>query len=809
MNKPLFATLQREVPIWEELCITYHDRTIDLHPRRNGPHAYFCSDFPDVHNECLGDVMQLFAAKYGHNVLNIYCIDLHKGPLYQKVHSLPHCCGIIAEEDKLLLMFHTLQQEIIRRQEILQRSGCDNAYRYIRTAAGKPEAEPMPVLLVCVAQFTEVLRNPVAKNYLPQLIAVSRCLGVHFVTSGQHDNLDEIHYYNMYQRFHFNKDEAGPTVVRTTVPVREKAPPINLQKYQSWDITAEDGQRKTLELICGDLCQCQQECDIVVCSAVKNDYSLVPDTLIHALARKCIFVDYEARRPELDLRTMGCWLSQETGLDYSRVACVELLDAYSIGDPDASEYILKKSFSTLRFLLEQAQIAGIPIETVALPILGTGYQSLELEYVLPPLITQCKRILTSNPGVKKLSFYEWDTEKYASACAILNQAFSDTAPKQMPRVFISYSSKQSDLAASVRHQLCRHGISCWMAPDSIPPGSNYLEQIALALSRIDVLVLILTPEATQSRWVQKEISTAIGANKIVLPYQAVFFDIDPTFRFLLDGEQILEAYQNPDPAHHRLTACVQRLLREEKGLIYKAGNTREEFSYDLLTTSPKYNQSTVFSMKQQKPLHIEDILNQTAPVADPAQEKLLRDIYLACASMQSQKLYWNLPDDEKGSKEDIRNDCIRNFLRARNYCVSDQSRSGVGSGGRRAGEVDMDIRLEPDAPWTIYEALNISGTADKSKWNEHLHKLLINYNPNGLPFLFLVSYLECSRKEFPHIADAFENHMQRHDPKDCERVRDSFSSLNEDHGQFIRMARCTYYCGVPITVYHLCVRLGD
>ena len=251
------------------------------------------------------------------------------------------------------------------------------------------------------------------------------------------------------------------------------------------------------------------------------------------------------------------------------------------------------------------------------------------------------------------------------------------------------------------------------------------------------------------------------------------------------------------------------LTPPENTVVYKIGGTREEFSYELLTTSLKYNQRTVFSMKQRKPLNIEDILNQTAPVADPAQEKLLRDIYLACASMQCQKLYWNLPDDEKGSKEDIRNDCIRNFLRARNYCVSDQSRSGVGSGGRRAGELDMDIRLEPDAPWTIYEALNISGTADKSKWNEHLHKLLINYNPNGLPFLFLVSYLECSRKEFPQIADAFENHMQWHDPKDCERVQNSFSSLNEDHGQFIRMAKCTYYCGVPTTVYHICVRLGD
>lgn len=244
------------------------------------------------------------------------------------------------------------------------------------------------------------------------------------------------------------------------------------------------------------------------------------------------------------------------------------------------------------------------------------------------------------------------------------------------------------------------------------------------------------------------------------------------------------------------------LTPPENIVVYKVGGVSEEFSYDLLTTSLKYNQRTVFSMKQRKPLNIEDILNQTAPVADQAQEMLLRDIYLACASMQRQMHYWDAMEDE-------RNDYIRETLRTRQYIVSDQSRSGTSASGKRAGELDMDIRQEPDAPWTIYEALNISGTADKSKWNEHLHKLLINYNPNGLPFLFLVSYLECSRKDFPQIADAYDNHMRWHDPKDCERVHNSFSTLNEDRGQFIRMAKCTYYCGVPTTVYHLCVRLGD
>ena len=40
-------------------------------------------------------------------------------------------------------------------------------------------------------------------------------------------------------------------------------------------------------------------------------------------------------------------------------------------------------------------------------------------------------------------------------------------------IFISYSTKNSDIARAIRKLFQDHGITCWMAPESIPAGSNY------------------------------------------------------------------------------------------------------------------------------------------------------------------------------------------------------------------------------------------------------------------------------------------------------------------------------------------------
>lgn len=87
-----------------------------------------------------------------------------------------------------------------------------------------------------------------------------------------------------------------------------------------------------------------------------------------------------------------------------------------------------------------------------------------------------------------------------------------------PYIFISYKSEEFDESNWVKSQLENAGIACWMAPESIPGGSNYALQIPRAIRDCSVFVLILSSKAQTSEWVTREVDRAISMKKVVLPF---------------------------------------------------------------------------------------------------------------------------------------------------------------------------------------------------------------------------------------------------------------------------------------------------
>lgn len=59
-------------------------------------------------------------------------------------------------------------------------------------------------------------------------------------------------------------------------------------------------------------------------------------------------------------------------------------------------------------------------------------------------------------------------------------------------VFISYSSKETEIADKVHDVFESRGITCWMAPDSIPPGTQYADVISYGIKNCRVFVIILS-----------------------------------------------------------------------------------------------------------------------------------------------------------------------------------------------------------------------------------------------------------------------------------------------------------------------------
>lgn len=127
-------------------------------------------------------------------------------------------------------------------------------------------------------------------------------------------------------------------------------------------------------------------------------------------------------------------------------------------------------------------------------------------------------------------------------------------------VFVSYSSKESKAANQLKQVLEANGIKCWMAPQSIPAGSDYAYEIPKAISSCKALVLMLSKASQESKWVPKEVGSAIGKGKIIFPFQIDDADIDDAFNFLLLNSQRISAYNRLSEAYRELINRLKALL---------------------------------------------------------------------------------------------------------------------------------------------------------------------------------------------------------------------------------------------------------
>ncbi|MBQ2806588.1 MAG: toll/interleukin-1 receptor domain-containing protein, partial [Clostridia bacterium] len=132
-------------------------------------------------------------------------------------------------------------------------------------------------------------------------------------------------------------------------------------------------------------------------------------------------------------------------------------------------------------------------------------------------------------------------------------------------VFISYKSEEYDIARRLRLMLEDHYYSCWMAPESIPGGSNYMHEIPKAIRKCDLFLLIVSETSQQSQWVQKEIDRAVKFNKQIIPFHVDDSELIDAIDFVISNAQRIEAYHNFDEACEELLEAVRRAHPPVKG----------------------------------------------------------------------------------------------------------------------------------------------------------------------------------------------------------------------------------------------------
>jgi hypothetical protein len=117
------------------------------------------------------------------------------------------------------------------------------------------------------------------------------------------------------------------------------------------------------------------------------------------------------------------------------------------------------------------------------------------------------------------------------------------------QVFISHDTdSDADVARALAAQLATHRLRPWLAPDSIPPGAEWVFAIEQGLTTSKAALILLSPAALASGWVRKEIQIIvdleIAGRLYVVPVRVAPCDVP----------LLLTAYQWVDVGHFERAA---------------------------------------------------------------------------------------------------------------------------------------------------------------------------------------------------------------------------------------------------------------
>jgi len=133
-------------------------------------------------------------------------------------------------------------------------------------------------------------------------------------------------------------------------------------------------------------------------------------------------------------------------------------------------------------------------------------------------------------------------------------------------VFISYSSQDKARAEAVCAGLEGSGLSCWMAPRDVLPGTSYEESIIRAINECQVFVLIYSAVSNQSPHVENEVRIAWTQEKPIIPFILESVPLSDIMNYYIGSKHWLDASSGP------LDAKIGKLAGDIKQLIGGPGS---------------------------------------------------------------------------------------------------------------------------------------------------------------------------------------------------------------------------------------------
>ena len=273
----------------------------------------------------------------------------------------------------------------------------------------------------------------------------------------------------------------------------------------------------------------------------------------------------------------------------------------------------------------------------------------------------------------------------------------------------------------------------------------------------------------------------------------------------------LDPYYNPNEYLTPIQSIVRAInkdmnLSAEEYVTYREGDTEAEIDVEELKGNLESGIDRGYNKILKRIIDYRDVARRYVDMRPKIKGDLLSNIIKALGLMQNENAYYKTPENSH-QLEDLRNRYVSSQVLMAGYNCNDQQPGGPGEGRRQAGERDIVFRNKSGQDILVYEGLNLTGFNTKNI-DDHLHKLMKNYNPQGLPYGVLVSYVDCDRTRFNGITTMYREHITDCAPENyvCVGKPRNIPTI----GQYLECIEMDYKCGRQYyTNYHILVGMVE
>ena len=318
--------------------------------------------------------------------------------------------------------------------------------------------------------------------------------------------------------------------------------------------------------------------DVLGVSARPGAYLPSPNTLIDALWRRGIHVHEMARQPDIDMRRLcKVWLSapikeefREDAGSIGRIACIEFSQySKALDNQEAFEKSIISKTSAFFRMLDAAEHAEVPLNTVAMPMLGGGAQGIRFDLILVPLLREIiDYLLRSKVTRQVLLVDKSERTAYIFAAALKSDSFrahlkmacGTETLSHRKQAFISYAHQDRPVVELLCEKIQQRGLDVWVDKQNIIEGV-YADRIAKAIRQSGIFIPVMSRYSLYSPHVLTEVNMAFNRMSSARLFLPLFVDrsqVTPAFEYYLNAIDC--TYALP-PTQNKLDEFIEKILK--------------------------------------------------------------------------------------------------------------------------------------------------------------------------------------------------------------------------------------------------------